>query len=192
MNDQDPSAPSENRLSEPELFLTPRTVSPGTAGTRTGGNRASRPPETEPNQAENAVRVAPEMKRTGEPPALPPKQVKILVRVAPAEAPPPGQGTGPTETTTAGGSSIGNQKSEIAHDPIPARMMNEFVYCQRLFYYEFVEGVFIESADTLRGGAIHQRVDSGSGSLPAAKRKSEASKPKEAQGTTADAVGSAS
>jgi hypothetical protein len=48
--------------------------------------------------------------------------------------------------------------------PIPARMLNEFVYCQRLFYYEFVEGVFVESADTLRGGAIHQRVDSGDGS----------------------------
>ncbi len=55
--------------------------------------------------------------------------------------------------------------------PIPARMLNEFVYCPRLFYYEFVEGVFVESADTLRGGAIHQRVDSGSGALPAAPKK---------------------
>jgi hypothetical protein len=51
------------------------------------------------------------------------------------------------------------KESEPQH--IPARMLNEFVYCQRLFYYEFVEGVFVESADTLRGGAIHQRVDSG-------------------------------
>src|ERR1017187_1927529 len=50
-------------------------------------------------------------------------------------------------------------------------MMNEFVYCQRLFYYEFVEGVFVESVDTLRGAAIHQRVDSGNGALPAAKTK---------------------
>jgi len=54
---------------------------------------------------------------------------------------------------------------------IPARMLNEFVYCQRLFYYEFVEGVFVESVDTLRGDAIHKRVDSGSGALPAAKKK---------------------
>src|SRR5208337_2516586 len=67
-----------------------------------------------------------------------------------------------------------------------------FVYCQRLFYYEFVEGVFVESADTLRGGAIHQRVDSGTGALPAAKRKVGTDKPKEAQGTAADAAGSAS
>ncbi len=66
----------------------------------------------------------------------------------------------------------------LATEVIPARMLNEFVYCQRLFYYEFVEGVFVESADTLRGGAIHQRVDSGNGALPAAKRKLEAGKPK--------------
>jgi len=57
-------------------------------------------------------------------------------------------------------------------------MLNEFVYCQRLFYYEFVEGVFVESVDTLRGGAIHQRVDSGSGALPAAKKKPKTEKRK--------------
>ena len=41
---------------------------------------------------------------------------------------------------------------------MPARMLNAFLDCQRLFYYEFVEGVFVESADALRRGAIHQRV----------------------------------
>jgi CRISPR-associated protein Cas1 len=71
---------------------------------------------------------------------------------------------------------IANRQSQIANDPIPARMLNEFVYCPRLFYYEYVEGVFVESADTLRGGAIHQRVDSGNGALPAAKKKSKAEK----------------
>ena len=65
-------------------------------------------------------------------------------------------------------------------------MLNEFVYCQRLFYYEFVEGVFVESADTLRGGAIHQRVDSGSGGLPAAKKKSAAGKKKTDEATPAE------
>ncbi|PYJ80917.1 MAG: CRISPR-associated endonuclease Cas1 [Verrucomicrobia bacterium] len=65
-------------------------------------------------------------------------------------------------------------------------MLNEFVYCQRLFYYEFVEGVFVESADTIRGGALHQRVDSGTGALPKAKRKAEADKPKTEE-KTADA-----
>ena len=66
-------------------------------------------------------------------------------------------------------------------------MLNEFVYCQRLFYYEFVEGVFVESADTLRGGAIHQRVDSGNGALPAAKRKPKADKTKVEDETAAAA-----
>ena len=78
----------------------------------------------------------------------------------------------------------GESKPEVEPQQIPARMLNEFVYCPRLFYYEFVEGVFVESADTLRGAAIHERVDSGTGALPAAKRKSEAAKPKAAAETT--------
>ena len=45
-------------------------------------------------------------------------------------------------------------------------MLNEFVYCPRLFYYEHVEGVFVHNADTVRGSATHKRVDSGTGSLP--------------------------
>ena len=45
-------------------------------------------------------------------------------------------------------------------------MLNKFVYCPRLFYYEHVEGVFVHNADTTRGAAAHERVDSGSGSLP--------------------------
>ena len=47
-------------------------------------------------------------------------------------------------------------------DPLPARMLNEFVYCPRLFYYEHVEGVFVESADTVKGKVLHKRVDKGS------------------------------
>ncbi len=45
-------------------------------------------------------------------------------------------------------------------------MLNEFVYCPRLFYYEHVEGVFLHSADTRRGAAEHTRVDAGKGDLP--------------------------
>jgi CRISPR-associated protein Cas1 len=50
-------------------------------------------------------------------------------------------------------------------EPLSARLLNEFVYCPRLFYYEHVEGVFVENADTLRGTALHRRVDSGSGGM---------------------------
>jgi len=75
--------------------------------------------------------------------------------------PPPGEaGAAPAEPPA----------SPVAPAPvvIPARMLNEFVYCPRLFYYEFVENVFVESADTLRGKALHRRVDSGKGDLPPA------------------------
>jgi len=46
-------------------------------------------------------------------------------------------------------------------------MINEFVYCPRLFYYEQVEGVFVESADTVEGSAQHRRVDKEGESAPA-------------------------
>lgn len=60
-------------------------------------------------------------------------------------------------------------------------MLNEFVYCPRLFYYEHVEGLFAESADTVRGSTIHKRVDAGSGSLaPAGPKPAESPKPNDA------------
>nr|MDQ3624367.1 Dna2/Cas4 domain-containing protein [Verrucomicrobiota bacterium] len=64
--------------------------------------------------------------------------------------------------------------SQAPTEPLPARMLNEFVYCPRLFYYEHVEGVFVENADTKRGASLHRRVDGGSGALPAAARKAKA------------------
>ncbi|TVR45718.1 MAG: CRISPR-associated endonuclease Cas1, partial [Puniceicoccaceae bacterium] len=54
-------------------------------------------------------------------------------------------------------------------DLLPARMINEFVYCPRLFFLEQVEGIFVHNADTLAGAAAHDRVDREAGSLdPAA------------------------
>jgi CRISPR-associated protein Cas1 len=53
-------------------------------------------------------------------------------------------------------------------DYLPARMVNEFAYCPRLFYYEWVEGLFQESADTVEGAIQHRRVDEKSTALPAA------------------------
>ncbi|MBI4454830.1 MAG: CRISPR-associated endonuclease Cas1 [Acidobacteria bacterium] len=47
-------------------------------------------------------------------------------------------------------------------------MVNEFVYCPRLFFYEWVEGVFRESADTVEGKVQHKRVDEGPTHLPMA------------------------
>jgi CRISPR-associated protein Cas1 len=53
-------------------------------------------------------------------------------------------------------------------DLLPARMLNEFVYCPRLFFYEWVEGVFENSVDTLDGQAKHTRVDSCPSAMPEA------------------------
>ncbi|MCX6848578.1 MAG: CRISPR-associated endonuclease Cas1 [Verrucomicrobia bacterium] len=64
--------------------------------------------------------------------------------------------------------------AEKNQEPMRARMLNEFVYCPRLFYYEQVEGVFVENADTARGSAIHEKVDRGKGALLRAKKKASA------------------
>jgi CRISPR-associated protein Cas1 len=53
-------------------------------------------------------------------------------------------------------------------DQLPARMLNEFVYCPRLFFYEWVEGVFENNPDTLDGQAKHSRVDAGPTAMPEA------------------------
>ena len=52
---------------------------------------------------------------------------------------------------------------------IPARMLNEFVYCPRLFYYEFIEGIFLQNAETLEGKLQHKRVEKPGKGLPKAK-----------------------
>jgi CRISP-associated protein Cas1 len=54
-------------------------------------------------------------------------------------------------------------------DYLPVRMVNEFVYCPRLFFYMWVEGVFRESADTVEGSIQHKRVDRETKGLPQAR-----------------------
>jgi CRISPR-associated protein Cas1 len=51
-------------------------------------------------------------------------------------------------------------------DYLPARMVNEFAYCPRLFFYEWVEGLFKESSDTIEGAIQHRRVDEKATPLP--------------------------
>lgn len=51
-------------------------------------------------------------------------------------------------------------------DYLPARMVNELVYCPRLFFYEWIEGLFRESADTTEGSVQHNRVDARVSTLP--------------------------
>lgn len=51
-------------------------------------------------------------------------------------------------------------------DLIPARMVNEYVYCPRLFYLEWVEARFADSDDTRLGQQVHRRVDRETGAAP--------------------------
>ncbi len=51
---------------------------------------------------------------------------------------------------------------------MPARMINEYQYCPRLAYLEWVQGEWAESADTVDGRYKHRRVDKAAGHLPAA------------------------
>jgi len=44
-------------------------------------------------------------------------------------------------------------------DLIPARMLNEFAYCPRLAYLEWVQGEFADNLETLEGRFGHRRVD---------------------------------
>ena len=57
---------------------------------------------------------------------------------------------------------------EISHDQplLPVRMVNEFVYCARLAYLEWVQGEWRESLDTVQGTHAHRRVDQARGNLP--------------------------
>ena len=42
---------------------------------------------------------------------------------------------------------------------IPVRALSNYVYCPRLFYYQYVENIFIENADTAKGSFVHRNVD---------------------------------
>lgn len=51
---------------------------------------------------------------------------------------------------------------------LPARMVNEFVYCSRLAYLEWVQHEWAESADTAEGRFAHRVADKPGGKLPEA------------------------
>jgi CRISPR-associated protein Cas1 len=56
----------------------------------------------------------------------------------------------------------------VSPEQFPARMINEFTYCPRLFYLEYVQQEWDHSADTLEGKFVHRRVDAPAGPAPAA------------------------
>lgn len=51
-------------------------------------------------------------------------------------------------------------------DLVPARMVNEFSYCPRLFFLEWVQSRFVDNDDTVEGRYHHRAVDRPGGSAP--------------------------
>src|SRR5579875_1218938 len=51
-------------------------------------------------------------------------------------------------------------------DLVPARMLNEYAYCPRLFFLEWVDQSWAPSSDTAEGDRQHRRVDAGGGAVP--------------------------
>ena len=63
---------------------------------------------------------------------------------------------------------MSGEANQAVADLIPARMLNEFVYCPRLFHIEYVQGEFAPNADTVEGAIVHRRVEDEAGRLPPA------------------------
>ncbi len=51
---------------------------------------------------------------------------------------------------------------------VPARMVNEVLFCERLLYLEWAQGEWADNAFTLDGRAVHGRTDEKRGDLPPA------------------------
>lgn len=51
-------------------------------------------------------------------------------------------------------------------DLVPARMVNEFSYCRRLFFLEWVHAQFADNIDTVEGRWHHRAVDEQAGAVP--------------------------
>ena len=54
---------------------------------------------------------------------------------------------------------IQTQGGVEAQPPMPVRRLHNFIYCPRLFYFQWVENIFQENADTVAGSRVHRNVD---------------------------------
>lgn len=69
-------------------------------------------------------------------------------------------------------------------DYLPARMLNELTYCPRLFYYEHVDGVFVDNRETVEGSIRHGRVDAKQDELPSPEQLAESDRPVRSRSVT--------
>lgn len=61
---------------------------------------------------------------------------------------------------------VGSDPSGVVPDLVPARMVNEFCYCPRLFHLEWVHAQFADNLDTVDGRWQHRAVDAPGGAVP--------------------------
>jgi CRISPR-associated protein Cas1 len=54
---------------------------------------------------------------------------------------------------------VQTQSGLEAQPLMPVRRLHNFIYCPRLFYYQWVENIFQENADTVAGSHAHRNVD---------------------------------
>ncbi len=64
---------------------------------------------------------------------------------------------------------------------VPARMINEVLYCERLMHLEWAQGEFADNYFTVDGNAVHRRADEPSGSLPTLDGDGDAERPYQAR-----------
>jgi CRISPR-associated protein Cas1 len=62
---------------------------------------------------------------------------------------------------------VPHPRPEHPAEPIPARMLNEVIYCERLCFIEWVQGIFVHNSDTAAGRFAHRNVDN----LPSHRRR---------------------
>src|SRR5690606_392012 len=82
---------------------------------------------------------------------------------SPSRLPPPGRGLACAcePHVSRGGGAVHRNVPDL----IPVRMLNEYVYCPRLFYLEFVQGEWADNAFTEEGKSVHRRVNKESGEV---------------------------
>lgn len=56
-------------------------------------------------------------------------------------------------------SGLNTQGSLEAQPPMPVRRLQNFIYCPRQFYLQWVENIFEENADTATGTALHKQAN---------------------------------
>lgn len=54
------------------------------------------------------------------------------------------------------------EDAPVSQPPLPIRRLHNFLYCPRLAYYQWVENLFEENADTVAGSHAHRNVDEAS------------------------------